>query len=80
MTELRPFDRRADVSQKLFVGIMTAVLTTIFLGVLGIGVRASEINQMQDVRLTRVEYFVENQNRLNEKMEKLIDSIRFNKL
>ena len=80
MTDSKPFDRRSDISSKLFVGIMTAILTAVFLGALGISVRASEINNMQEVRLSRVEYFMENQNRLNEKLEKWIDQVRYPKL
>lgn len=69
-------DRRQDVGSKMFIGIVTAILTTIFLGALGISIRSSEMNNMQEVRLAKLEVFAENQNNLNKKMEDLIDELR----
>ena len=68
---------KTENSQKLTIGIVTAVLTSIFLGALGLGVRANETNNFQEVRLAKIELFVETQNRLNDKLEKLVDQLRF---
>ena len=70
---------KPEISQKLFVGILTAVLTTIFLGALGLGIRANEVNNIQEISLARIDLFMETQNRLNDKLEKLIDQLRFQK-
>lgn len=70
-------DRRSDVGPKIAAGVITAVLTTIFLGSLGLSIRANELNQIQEVRIAKVEVFLVNQDRLNAKLEKIVDEIRF---
>jgi hypothetical protein len=65
-----------EPNQKLAIGIISTVATTIFLGALGLSVRATEINSMQEVRLARIEDFIARQDRINEKLEGLIERLR----
>lgn len=72
--EEKKFDRRNDVGNKLFIGILTAVLTTVFLGSLGLGIRAYELGNKHEVRISVMENFIYRQDRLNEKWEAWLDS------
>ena len=66
-------DRRNDVGQKVFLSILTAVLTTIFLGSLGLGVRNYEINNRQDISIERFNGFMETQVELNRKLTEILE-------
>lgn len=74
MAEEVRIDRRQDVGQKMFIAIVSAILTTIFLGSLGLGFRAYEKGNTHEVRITVLEEFAKGQARLNEKLDKLLES------
>ena len=74
MTEPRAYDRRQDVGQKLFIGIVTAILTTVFLATLSLGWQNYERQNKIEVRLVQVEVFVRNQDRLNQKLTNFLES------
>lgn len=71
----RMLDRRADVGQKMFIGIITAVLTTIFVGALGISLRSMEKGHDLELRVVKLEVFIVNQDKLNDKLSKLLDRV-----
>ena len=75
MSDEKAVDRRSDVGGKMFVGVLTAVLSAIFLGTLGMSVRAVEMNYLQDTRLSLLEGFASRQDKLNEKLEKMADRL-----
>lgn len=75
MGDKEVYDRRQDVGQKMFVGILTAVLTTIFIGSLGLSIRAGEKNHALELRVVKLEVFVANQDRLNIKLDKILSRI-----
>ena len=72
--ELRSYDRRQDVGQKMFIAILTAIITTIFLGVLGMSIRNYEKSNTMEIRLVKVELIVQNQNELNKKLTDFLES------
>lgn len=63
----------------MFIGIISAILTTVFLGSLGLSLKANEVNNSQEVRLGKFQMFMENQDKLNIKMDSILDSLRFNR-
>ena len=66
-------DRRQDVGQKMFLGIITSILTTIFIASLGLSIRNYEINNSQDISIDRFIHFMESQSRLNDKLTDLLE-------
>lgn len=66
-------ERRQDVGQKMFVAILTSVLTTLFLGSLGMGIRNYEINNRQDIDLTKIGVYMKNQDILNGKLTDILE-------
>ncbi|NOS67927.1 MAG: hypothetical protein HOO67_06240 [Candidatus Peribacteraceae bacterium] len=72
-TDRQIYDRRNDVGSKVFWSIMTGILTTIFLGSLGLGIRNYEINNRQDIELTTVREYMKTQARLNDKLDAILD-------
>lgn len=69
----RQYDRRADVGQKIYIGIITAILSTVFLGALGMSIKNSDALHNIDVRVVKLEQFTDNQNRLNMKLDTFVD-------
>ena len=61
------------MGQKVFLSILTAVLTTIFLWSLGLGVRNYEINNRQDISIERFNGFMETQVELNRKLTEILE-------
>ena len=70
---VKSVDRRSDVGQKMFVGIITAVLTTVFMGALGMSMRGVEMNHGLELRMVKVEVFIANQDRLNERLVRVLE-------
>ena len=66
-------ERRDDVGQKVFIGIITAVLTTIFISSLGFSIRAYEIGNVHEVRLAKIDSYIDSQEKLNLRLEKFLD-------
>lgn len=68
------FDRRNDVGAKMFYAIISAILTTFFVGGLTLSVRNYEIANKHDTRIALLEQCVINQNKLNEKFDRFLES------
>ena len=64
-------DRRNDIGQKMFIGIVTAILTTIFVGALGLGIRAYEKDGIHDIEIALLKQTMINQDRLNLSQDRL---------
>ena len=73
MSSQTPMDRRSDVGSKMFLGIVTALLSAVFLGTLGISIRATEMNYMQETKIALLEGFAQRQDKLNDKLEQVAD-------
>ena len=67
------------MGQKLFVGILTAVLSTIFLGTLGLSVTGMQKDHDLEIRVVQIEQFIRNQDRLNVKITDLLETGYVNK-
>lgn len=67
-------ERRVDVGQKIYIGIITAVLSAIFLGALGMSIRGVEKDHDLELRVVQVEQFVRNQDKLNQKLTDFLES------
>jgi hypothetical protein len=48
-------------------------MTSVFLGALGMSIRNSELSHNLDVRIVKVEVFIANQDRLNERMVRVLE-------
>ena len=70
---LKTVDRRSDVGQKMFIGITTAILTTVFMGALGMSIRGLELNHGLELRMVKIEVFIANQDRLNERLVRVLE-------
>jgi hypothetical protein len=73
MSEPKTYDRRSDVGSKVTTGIVTAILTSVFLGALGMSIRQEEKGHLMDVRIVKVEVFIANQDRLNERLVRVLE-------
>ena len=62
------------MGQKLFIGILTAVLSTVFLGTLGLSVTGMQKDHDLELRVVQIEQFIKNQDRLNIKLTDLLES------
>lgn len=73
MSRVKLVDRRADQGSKMFLVIVSSILTTIFLGSLGLGIRNYEINNRQDISLTEMKFYMKNQDILNMKLTDILE-------
>lgn len=58
----------------MFVGIVTSIMTMVLVSSLGFGFRAYELGNRQEVRLAVIETYIKNQDKLNEKLTRLLES------
>ena len=68
-------DRRNDVLPKLFMVVLGSILSAIFIGSLGISIRANEMNYLQETRIALLEGFADRQDKLNDKLEAIADRL-----
>jgi hypothetical protein len=67
-------DRRQDVGQKMFVAIVSAILTTVLVSVLSLGWRNYERSNIIEIRVVQLEAFARNQDTLNKKLTDFLES------